>query len=37
MPRIPPSGRHEMLTEFSMLIERHQGFGHMGLLMFLVR
>jgi hypothetical protein len=35
MTRIPPSGRLEMLTEFATLIERHHGFGHMGLLMFI--
>ena len=36
MERLDVSERREMLTEFSGMIEQHQGFGHMGLMMFLV-
>jgi hypothetical protein len=35
MERLDVSERREMLTEFSEMIERHEGLGHMGLMMFL--
>jgi hypothetical protein len=36
MERLDVSERREMLTEFSGMIEQHDGLGHMGLMMFLV-
>lgn len=35
MERLDVSERREMLTEFSEMIEQHEGLGHMGLMMFL--
>lgn len=35
MERLDVAERREMLTEFSEMIERHEGLGHMGLMMFL--
>ena len=35
MERLDVSERREMLTEFSEMIEQHDGLGHMGLMMFL--
>jgi hypothetical protein len=35
MERLNVGERREMLTEFSEMIEQHDGLGHMGLMMFL--
>ncbi len=35
MERLDVDERREMLTEFSGMIEQHEGLGHMGLMMFL--
>ena len=35
MQRLDVDERRAMLTEFSEMIERHEGLGHMGLMMFL--
>ena len=35
MRRLDVDERREMLTEFSEMIEQHEGLGHMGLMMFL--
>ena len=35
MQRLDVDERREMLTEFSGMIEQHEGLGHMGLMMFL--
>jgi hypothetical protein len=35
MERLEVAERREMLTEFSGMIEQHEGLGHMGLMMFL--
>jgi hypothetical protein len=35
MERFDVAERREMLTEFSGMIEQHEGLGHMGLMMFL--
>jgi hypothetical protein len=35
MQRLSVAERQEMVTEFSEMIERHGGLGHMGLMMFL--
>ncbi len=35
MARLDVTERREILTEFSGMIERHDGLGHMGLMMFL--
>jgi hypothetical protein len=35
MARLDVAERREMLTEFSGMIEQHEGLGHMGLMMFL--
>jgi hypothetical protein len=35
MERLDVNERREMLTEFSGMVEQHEGLGHMGLMMFL--
>jgi hypothetical protein len=34
MERVPVSGRMEMFTEFSDLVQKHPGLGHLGLQIF---